>query len=474
MPNEELEKKVAEYEESLATNKKRDKKSLVKYIINITLVLTGTVLAIFFSLKDDFHSVISYLAKSDLTFIFITIGIMFAISCLKALVYFCFARLYTRDYKYHQGLVIDQVGIFYNAVTPGASGGQIMQAYTFKRQGLPISNAVSIMAMYSIVFQTVLIVYGMVAFFVEFDTIIRIGSINILGFDISIIVLTIIGFLLNVSVIGIVLLMGYWKGFHNFVMGPCVRFLHKIRLCKNPDKVREDLRVQVENFKIELRRLLTNVPILVLVTFLVFAAMTLKFSVPYFVGIALGNESTVDSFWSSVMLCNYHQMVTGCIPIPGSAGVSELVFKQLFLDPNNIVNSFFVSTKGSNVVDSSTALCMAALLVWRSITFTIPLIIAGIVSAFYKPRKRHAANEIKPDPLSRNTLVSLQRETFVERLEEVEKLEQTSELTLDAIRKRLKALNKKQKQVNKVNDDYSNVDQDKFDHVDIDNGDDSI
>lgn len=472
MDQNELEKQVEQVETNINENKKTSKKSVVKYIINIAIVLTGTFLAIFLSLKDNFNEIIENLKTMNLWYLFLIIGLMISVSLLKAMTYFCFARLYTKNYKYHQGLVIDQVGIFYNAVTPGASGGQIMQAYTLKRQGIQISNAVSIMAMWSIVFQSVLIIYGMVAFFVEFDTIMAIDHIVIFELEVPILLLTIIGFILNVSVIGIVLLMGYWKGFHNFIMGPCINLGYKLRIIRDPDKSRESLRVQVENFKIELRRLLTNIPVLALVTILIFSAMTVKFSIPYFVGEALGNESEVASFWSSVMLSNYHQMVTGCIPIPGSAGVSELVFKSLFLNENSLVKGFFYTSTGG--LDACRSLCLTALLMWRSITFTIPLIIAGIVSAFYRPRHEHVKERSK-DILSRETFVSLQKETYVDRLKEVEQLEKTSELTLESIKNRLKALNKKDKaDKTKQDNNKKNVDTSDFDKLNIDDGDDSI
>ena len=487
MPNEELEKQVEQFEQDLNTGKKKDKKSTIKYILNISLVLIGTFLAIFLSLKDNFKEVVGYLAKCDVKYLLIVVGIMFAISLIKGLVYYCFARLYTKNYKYHQGLVIDQVGIFYNAVTPGASGGQIMQAYTFKRQGLPISNAVSIMAMYSIVFQSVLIVYGTVAFIVKYDFIISIGNLEILGMEIGIWPLTIIGFLLNVSVIALVLLMGYWRSFHNFVMGPCINLGARLHLIKDPDKSRENLRIQVENFKIELRRLFTNIPILILVTFLVFVAMTIRFSAPWFIGMALGNDSEVakgfGGFWESVILSNYHQMVTGCIPLPGSAGISELFFKILFFNKDNAAIGFYYDyVEGGNSLQASENMCKAALILWRTITFTIPLIFAGIVSAFYHPKaKGQQDQQILP---SRETFVQLQNETYAERAKEVEQLEQTSELTLEAIRKRMKALNKKQNENktdtlnnirNKLNNHHKKEkDNDNFYNVDIDNGDDSI
>ena len=412
--------------------------------------------------------------KCNYLWILVIIAIMIAISCLKGLTYFCFARLYTRKYKYHQGLVIDQIGIFYNAITPGATGGQFLQAYTFKKQGIPISSAVSIMAMYSIVFQSVLILYGVASFIFKYDFINSIGSVpfNIGGwkFSLDIWPLTILGFLLNLSVILIVLLMGYWRGFHHFVMGPCINLLHKLRIVKNPDKQRENLRIQVENFKIELRRLLTNIPFLILVVVLVFAAMTIKFSVPYFIGLALGNQSQVATFWDSVFLCNYHQMVTGLIPIPGAAGVSEYFFSKLFYNGNSVVNGFFYapSTGSLTAEVASYNMCMTALLLWRSLTFTIPLTIAGIVTAFYRPRT--AEMPLRDGELpGRHTFVNLQKETYVERKNEVEILEHTQELTREAIKKKIKSLNKSDK---KKNAPPKSVDH--FDKFDIFDGDDSI
>ena len=148
--------------------------------------------------------------------------------------------------------------------------------------------------------------------------------------------------MLNVGVILLVLLMAYWHGFHNFVMGPVISLLSKIKILRNPDKTRENLRVHVENFKIEFRRLWTNIPFFILVFFLFALYMTLKFSIPYFCGLALHNEHTsIKYFWDSIFLGNYHQMITGILPLPGSAGVSEFFFTKLFFNENNPEEGFY-------------------------------------------------------------------------------------------------------------------------------------
>ena len=479
--NEELIKKVEEFEREQNTpgETEKKKKSKKKYILNISLVLIITAFSIFFTVKDDFGLIVTNLLNCDWRWLLVTFGMMIAAVLIRSLVLFCFARLYTRDYHYHQAIAVDHIGTFYNAVTPGASGGQVMQAYTYKKQGIQISSAVSMLAMYSIVFQIVLILYGLVSFIVKYKVIGAIGfiegNIGDWSFQIPIWPLTIFGFMLNVGVILIVLLMGYWKGFHNFIMGPCISLGTKLHLIKNPDKSRENLRIQVENFKVEFRRMFSNIPFTILVFFLFFCYMTIRYSIPYFVGQVLHNESTCANFWDAIFLGNYHQMVTGLIPVPGGAGVSEYFFNQLFVSTNATPStSFFYKTPDWSLVlstaqeiyntgtktwaealeearaaaarTSSSALGKTALLIWRSITFIFPIMIAGFVTAFYRASPKKEAELNVP---SRDTFVSLQNETFVQRSQELETLLETNRLSREAIMKKLRASSNKPKRAKK-------------------------
>ncbi len=475
MPNKELEKKVQEQEEMMESGKPRNKKSTIKYVLNISLVLIATGLAIFFAIKDDAKEIGHYLSTADVNFLLVVLAVMAGCILVRSFILFCFAHLFTRKYHFHQAIAVDQIGQFYNAITPGASGGQIMQAYTYKKQGVQISSAVSILAMYSIVYQTILIIFGTISFIVKYDFIISIGyiqtgiKINEMPMNIPIWPLTIIGFLLNVGVIFIVFLMGYWHGFHNFVMGPVVTLLHKIKLVKDPDKTRENLRIQVENFKIEFRRLSTNIPFLILVIVSFTAYIILKFCIPYFVGKALHNESPSASFWDCIFLSNYHQMITGLIPIPGSAGVSEFVFYNLFLNEKAPEKGFFaIMVNGAADVEASRTLCRASLLIWRSSTFVIPILIGGLVSAFYRSAPKNEAH--MGDIPNRQTFVSLQKETYVQRYEEVASLVETSKLSREAIMAKLDPRRKRKttKKPRSNKNAPADISQNDYDEVELD------
>ena len=471
MDKEDLEKKVAEHEEG----KPKSKKSTIKYILNISLVLIATGLAIFFAIKDDAAEIWKTLITADVRYLLVVLGIMAGCILVRSFIYFCFAHLFVRKYHFHQALAVDQIGQFYNAITPGASGGQIMQAYTYKKQGVPVSSAVSILAMYSIMYQFILIIFGAVSLIVKNDFITKLGyipttiKINEVPINLPIWPLTIFGFILNVGVIGIVFLMGYWHGFHNFIMGPVVTFLNKIKLVKNPDKTRENLRIQVENFKIEFRRLSTNIPFLLLVIASFVVYMSIKFSIPYFVGKALGNQSQSASFLDCIFLSNYHQMVTGLIPVPGSAGVSEFVFYNLFMNEGNWKESFFLVLNELGEPDpaATRTLCRSSLLIWRSSTFVIPILIGGIVAAFYRSSPK---NEIHTGDLpNRQTFVSLQKETYVERYEELESLIETSRLSREAIIEKLKPKkNNKKKKKSRHTSAPADISQQDYDEVEVD------
>ena len=442
-------------EENLASKEFKEepkkKNTVVKYTIYIILVIVITAVALFLTLKDNFTTVVNLLAEANLTWLLITLGVMFLSVLIRALILFVFARLYSRDYYFHQALAVESIGTFYSAVTPGASGGQVMEAYTFQKQGLPVSNAVSMLAMYSIVYQIVLTVFGIVAFIVEYDFLNAIGYIKLdigaVSINISIWVLTIIGFLLNVSVTLLVFMMAYWKGFHNFIMGPVISLCYKLHIVREKEKAQENLRVQIENFKIELRRLLTNGPFTVLVTLLFILMLFVRFSLPFFCGKVLDNQSTHANIWDSIFLSNYHQMVTGLIPLPGSAGISEYFFLELFVntDPNHVKEGFYyIAKRGMTEVESSQALGSAALLIWRTISFTFPLLVAGFVTAFYRTRGKHSVRFSDREVYeNRKTMIELKRETILERQTLLDDMIHTAALNREAINKKINIFHKK-------------------------------
>ena len=136
MDNKQVEKKEQELTEDSTSNKEKRKKSVIKYIINIALILTATGLAVFFALRGKADQIWDSLSKADAKYMLVILALMLGCILIRSFILFCFAHLFTRKYHLHQAIAVDQIGEFYNAITPGASGGKLCKL-------TPIRNKVS-------------------------------------------------------------------------------------------------------------------------------------------------------------------------------------------------------------------------------------------------------------------------------------------------------------------------------------------
>ena len=451
-------------EEEKEASKEDKKKSALKFLVYFLIIIVLTGLALFLSLYKDYESVINALKHSDWRYLLLIFGLVAMTFVIEAFTIFAFSRLYTRKYKYHQGLAAVMVNAFYSDVTPGASGGQIMEAYTMNKQGVEVSTSASILIMSFIVYQICLILLGGVGLFFSNGLLASIATfdLNINGFILPVptIVFTIAGFLLNLIVILMLFLMSYSHKIHNFILHRGINFFAKLKLIKNPEEKRESLRIQVENFKIELRRLISNIPIFLLMIICWTTILIIRFSIPFFAGLALNGygycinndgslmvqtvidnrgsitgyapvlstgQANIESFWQGVFLSSYHQMATGLVPIPGAAGISEYFF-------NTIFSKYYIS----NYITT------AAQIIWRFSTFHIVLLVSGIVAATYRSSPKNQVHHA-----NRKTFVTLQYQTYTERKATSDTMYESSSLSAKAVQERLKMMSKNEEKAAK-------------------------
>ncbi len=419
----EVEEALKEGEEN---RKKKRVSPIAKYTAYIIIILLLTAGSLALTLYNNFFDVVNAFTSTDWRWILVIAAIVFFHFLVDAFIIFCYARLYTRRYKFRQAMANKLVGMFYDGVLPAGTGEQVFQTRTLSKQGVPVSNAASIMVMSFITYQIVLILYGLLSFIFKYDLISSIGSFNLNGVPIPVWPLAIFGFIINISLIGLLFLMSYNRHIHNFIMKHSINLLAKMHLLKHPEKTRESLRIQVENFKIELRRLQSNIPFLFLIIVCSFIMMTAKYCIPYFAGMALDglNNTEINSFFDACFMSSFHQMCTGFWPLPGTAGISEIFFSVMFYNDLNPGAGFYTTQAVTN----------ASLIIWRFSIYTVPLLFAGLFTAFY----RATPSEMDTDKSSiRQTYLELQLRTFEERRLSSNKQYETSQLSRRALQEKL-------------------------------------
>lgn len=334
-----------------------DKKNLKKYILNISIIFLVGGLSIYFSIGNQLQGTINSLKHCNYGWLCIVALIMLLYYLVNALNLMVFARVYKKDYSFKQGLTNSMAGIFFNGITPMASGGQFYQVYAFNKQGIKATYSSSILLMIFIVYQSVLVVYTSIIMLLKFT---YFNSIYAGFFS-----LAIVGFIINLAVISSLFLGAKSKTIQNFLTNNVVRILAKIHIVKNYEETSSKIERKLENFRYELTQLQKNKTVLWKSICLNIIKLTLLYSVPYFCALAMNVNVSINYYFEFIGITAFVYLISDFIPLPGASGGSEGTFYILL--------NIFLKTATS-----------ATLLIWRFSTYYVGLILGGIIISISK------------------------------------------------------------------------------------------
>ena len=350
-------------------------KSFKKYIAYISILVVVTVLAVYFVMKQDPKSVIDAILNCDVPWLLVSILGVVIYFLIEGIILMLLTRMYKRKYPYIKSILNTMIGTFFSNITPSSSGGQFAQAYTFSKQGVKVTNAASILFMHFILYQIVMVLFSLVIFIFKYNELASMTShINILGIDFSLISISLIGFVINSFVIVALFLLAFSEKLHQFIVTKGVGFLHKLKIVKDKKEQAIKINTKVETFRLEFKRLTQNWPVLIVTSILFLLKLIIMSSIPYFLAKSMGLEfsstnelvNIIDTTSMTWLVSSITQMV----PIPGGSGGAELVFQNMF------GGTFFKNASSSDI--------SALILLWRSVTFYLGLIIGFIVFVTYR------------------------------------------------------------------------------------------
>ena len=156
---------------ALTSEEKKKRKNRRNYIISVSLVLILTVGSLIYTLLsagnwnivEGANQIWNAIRGCNPWYLVLVLCLVIITYLIDGLIIYVFARLYTRRYHYYQGVCTSAIGAFYNNVSPANTGGQVMQVFTLKSQGIEVSNGASIMVMWFILYQATLILFGAVS-----------------------------------------------------------------------------------------------------------------------------------------------------------------------------------------------------------------------------------------------------------------------------------------------------------------------
>lgn len=392
--------------------------STKKYQINLFIIFFVALGFTAFTLLTDgnLEAVIQAFSQANLWVIALILLVMGTNIFFESIILFILARLYTTRYNIKRALNNYFIGAFFSHITPSSSGGQFAQAYAFSRQGMDIASAASILVMHFLLSQIAQVFYGLLAFVFRFEKFLSITEVVSFGtISIPIIYLSLLGFVINFLVIFFILILAKSRFIHRTLVNGIVALLGKLKLLKNPEVIKANLSIQIENFRIESKRLQSNTPVTIVLLVLFFLRLSLTYSIPYLSALALPTiDLSQTNIFDGIFMTAYLNVIIYFAPLPGSVGFSEFFFSYLF-------QSLFGGYSQT----------IAPQLIWRGVTFYLTLIIGAIsVIAF------NIGN--KDSKLTQNTqsFVDLQKSTIEIRRQTAEVMFSTGEMSSAKIRNR--------------------------------------
>jgi uncharacterized protein (TIRG00374 family) len=389
-----------------------------KYKVNLLIIFLVAIGFTLFTLLTDnnLNSVINAFSQANLWMILVIFLVMILNIILEGIILFILARLYTTRYTLGKAINNYFIGIFFSHITPSSTGGQFAQAYAFSKQGIEIANAASILVMHFLLFQIAQVVFGLIALLLRLEKFLSITeTFNLFGAAIPILYLSLLGFAINFFIIFFILALAKSKFLHKTIVNGIVALFGKLRFIKNPEKVKSNLQVQIENFRIESRRLQANTPVTVVLLILFFIRLTLTYSIPYFSAMALPTiDLSQTNIFDGIFMTAYLNVIVSFTPLPGSVGFSEFFFSYLF-------QSLFGGYSQT----------IAPQLIWRGVTFYMTLIIGAISVVAFR-----IGNKDAKIIQGGNAFVELQKSTIEIRRQTSEVMFSTGDLSTGNIQKK--------------------------------------
>lgn len=212
------------------------------------------------------------------------------------------------------------VGFFFSCVTPSASGGQPMQIYFMKKEGIPIPISTVVLMIVTITYKAVLVAVGI--------GIMIFGRSMLSSFAGEAEFLFYLGIVLNVACVAGMCLLVFHPVLTKNILEKLVKLLEKLHLMKHKPSRLEKLESSMELYADTARYIRKHAMIIVNVFIITILQRFAMFAVTYFVYRSFSLEGT-DAM-TIMMLQAVISLAVDMLPLPGGMGISEGLFLLLF------------------------------------------------------------------------------------------------------------------------------------------------
>ncbi len=339
---------------------KNSNKKILRNLIFFTLLI---VLTLWVMLKDqDAGKIFEIIGSSNGIYIAIGIGCMGIYVALEAVNMGRTLKLFGEKSSFIKNLKYALIGQFFSGITPAASGGQPMQIYYMHKEKISVSHATLALLINLTSMQIVTISVALISLLFNYKYLNKL-----------LIILFVIGVSLNISALMVLIIAVFSRRLSRWLMKVVVKIMKALRIKEIDTKIKK-IGKELHNYQLSAKYMKKNKKLIIKILLTTLIQFLFYYSTAYWTYRALGfNEYNIIEIvtMQSVLFAT----VSG-IPSPGSVGVSEGAFVEIFRNiyPESMIKS--------------------ATLLSRGINFYLFIIISGVVVVINDIRLKHKTEEV--------------------------------------------------------------------------------
>ena len=218
------------------------------------------------------------------------------------------------------GFKIATMGLYYNLVTPFASGSQPIQVYSLTKYNISLSKSIAIITNKTVLFQTVVTIYG--GYFIA-------TNMDFLKAQMpSIMLLMSAGICMNILLLFTGVLIVFSPKKIKFVVDFIIDLLARFKMFKGIKNKKYTINIYIDEYRQSIRLFIKDKKALILSLALTVLQLSVFFSVAYCVYKAF--NLTEFSYFDILTLQVFLYMAVSPVPTPGNIGANEIAFLTIF------------------------------------------------------------------------------------------------------------------------------------------------
>lgn len=331
-----------------------------KKLSNVLLIVVATLLVLYFSMKDDYQTVIDTIMNIDKKYLVIGFFLLFSYWFFKSIVMWIITKNYNQKYRFRNALRMVVETNFFHAITPFATGGQPYELYSLNKNNVKITDATNISVQSFITYQIALVTLGVIAIISNY-------FLNLFPDNRILAKLVTLGFIINFLVIIVLFILTFTKKISKVIFKFILKILDKVKLLKNKEKTKANFENYLKEFNEGAKKIFENKFQFLSFTLLQFVSLVSLYLIPFalFYGAGIYINPLIVIITSA-----YVMLIGSFVPIPGGTGGLEYGFV-----------AFFTNFTGGKII-------MAIMLLWRFITYYFGMIVGAITLSIGKKDKK--------------------------------------------------------------------------------------